>query len=81
MKSLEVLATLCNLSLCGCIGENPLQFLKAMQIESLVSFLCSADTTYRLFGAVTLGNIASDLGLQVTRALQMRPRARRGTCF
>ena len=25
----------------------------------LVNFLCSADSTYRLFGAVTLGNLAS----------------------
>jgi hypothetical protein len=61
---METLATLCNLSLCGCIGDNPLQFLKAVDINALVSFLCSADATYRLFGAVTLGNIASDLTLQ-----------------
>ena len=61
---METLATLCNLSLCGCMGDNPLQFLKAVDVNALVSFLCSADTTYRLFGAVALGNIASDLTLQ-----------------
>ena len=33
-------------------------------MQSLVAFLCSADSTYRLFGAVTIGNIASNLHLQ-----------------
>ena len=61
---MEVLATLCNLSLCGCIGNSPMQFLRSVDIETLISFLCSADTTYRLFAAVTLGNIASDRTLQ-----------------
>lgn len=61
---MEVLASLCNLSLGGCIGENPLTFLEGVKIQNLLSFLCSADSTYRLFGAVTLGNIASDLTLQ-----------------
>jgi Armadillo/beta-catenin-like repeat len=56
---LEVLAALCNLSLSGCVGANPLAFLNAVDAQSLVSFLCSADVTYRLFGAVTLGNIAA----------------------
>ena len=41
-----------------------LQFLRSVDIETLISFLCSADTTYRLFAAVTLGNIASDRSLQ-----------------
>jgi len=61
---MEVLATLCNLSLCGCIGDNPLSFIKSVDISSLASFLCSADVTYRLFGAVALGNIASEKKLQ-----------------
>ncbi|CAM9569019.1 unnamed protein product, partial [Choristocarpus tenellus] len=60
----QVLAALCNLSLSGCIGEDPARFLEAVDVNNLVSFLCSADVTYRLFGAVTLGNIASDVGLQ-----------------
>lgn len=59
-----MLAALCNLSLSGCIGEDPARFLKAVDVGNLVSFLCSADVTYRLFGAVTLGNIASDVDLQ-----------------
>ena len=57
----ETLSCLCNLSLSGCIGDNPLEFIEAVDVHALVSFLCSADTTYRLFGAVTLGNVASDL--------------------
>ena len=61
---METLACLCNLSLCGCIGDNPLSFLDAMTVQNLVSFLCSADSTYRLFGAVAIGNIVSALPLQ-----------------
>ena len=60
----QVLAALCNLSLSGCIAKDPERFLKAVNVTNLVSFLCSADVTYRLFGAVTLGNIASDVNLQ-----------------
>ena len=55
----EVLSTLCNLSLSGCIGQKHLEFIQATNVNQLVKFLCSADTTYRLFGAVTLGNLAS----------------------
>ena len=61
---METLACLCNLSLCGCIGDSPLSFLDAVDMAALVAFLCSADSTYRLFGAVTIGNIASNLHLQ-----------------
>ena len=56
---------LCNVSLAGCIGKNPALFLEKVQIDNLVSFLCSANSTYQLFGAVSIGNIASDPGLQV----------------
>ena len=41
---MEVLATLCNLSLCGCIGNSPMQFLRSVDIETLISFLCSASS-------------------------------------
>ena len=61
---METLACLCNLSLCGCIGENPLSFLDAVDVKNLIAFLCSADSTYRLFGAVTIGNIVSAIPLQ-----------------
>jgi hypothetical protein len=61
---METLACLCNLSLCGCIGDNPLSFLDAVKVQNLVAFLCSADSTYRLFGAVAIGNIVSALPLQ-----------------
>ena len=50
---------LCNLSLSGCISAEHSQFIAAVDVRSLAAFLCSADTTYRLFGAVTLGNLAS----------------------
>ena len=61
---METLACLCNLSLCGCIGDNPLSFLDACSMQNLVAFLCSADSTYRLFGAVAIGNIVSAVNLQ-----------------
>lgn len=60
----EVMATLCNMSLAGCIGEDPGRFLGEMDTTDLVSFLCSSDGTHSLFGAVALGNIASDRTLQ-----------------
>jgi hypothetical protein len=61
---MESLACLCNLSLCGCIGDNPLSFLDSCSMQNLIAYLCSADSTFRLFGAVTLGNIASKIPLQ-----------------
>ena len=61
---METLAALCNLSLSGCIGDSPLSFLDAVDVTNLVAFLCSADATYRLFGAVTIGNIVSNVKLQ-----------------
>ena len=62
----EVLAALCNLSLSGNIGDNPDSFLEEIQMGNLLSFLCSADSVYRLFGAVVIGNIASEGRLQAT---------------
>lgn len=44
---METLSCLCNLSLSGFIGQNPLAFLSAMDVTTLVAFLCSADSTYR----------------------------------
>jgi hypothetical protein len=35
-----------------------------VDVNALISCLCSADATYRLFGAVALGNTAPDLALQ-----------------
>ncbi len=60
----EVLGCLCNLSLSGCFGDNPTAFLQVVNTENLITFLCSADVTCQLFGAVTLGNIASEQALQ-----------------
>jgi len=61
---MEVLSTLCNLSLEGCIGDNALGFLNSINLSNLTSFLCSADSTYRLFGALAIGNITSNKNLQ-----------------
>ena len=64
---MEALACLCNLSLSGCIGDNSLSCLDAVDVQHLVSsciaFLCSADATYRLFGAVALGSVVASVGL------------------
>lgn len=60
----EVLAALCNLSQTGNIGDTPDSFLEKIEMRHLLSFLCSADDVYRLFGAVVIGNIASEIRLQ-----------------
>jgi hypothetical protein len=52
---METLSCLCNLSLSGCVGDNPSSFLNSCQMQTLIAFLCSADSTYRLFGALTIG--------------------------
>ena len=62
----EILAAMCNLSLSGNIGDDPDSFLEEIQIGNLLSFLCKADSVYRLFGAVVIGNIASEERLQAT---------------
>ena len=61
---MEAVATLLNLSLSGCIGENPMRFLQACDAPTLVGFLCSPDKTFRLFGATALGNVATSPLLQ-----------------
>ena len=61
---MEVLSTLCNLSLGGFMGDNANTLLKNVDMQSLLSFLCNSDSTHRLFGAVAIGNIASHLDLQ-----------------
>ena len=55
----EVLSTICNLSLAGCIGENPFHFLNKIDIIDLISYLCSSNKTHSLFGALSIGNIVS----------------------
>jgi hypothetical protein len=60
----EVLSTLCNLSLTGYMGDSSNSFFQKVDMSSLLSFLCNSDSTHRLFGAVAIGNIASNLGLQ-----------------
>ncbi len=59
----EVLSTLCNLSLTGYMGDSSNSFLQKVDMSSLLSFLCDSDSTHRLFGAVAIGNIASNLCL------------------
>ena len=62
---IEVLSTLCNMSLGGCIGDRANTVLEKIDMPSLISFLCNGDSaTHRMFGAMTLGNIASDVNLQ-----------------
>ena len=61
---IEAIAAICNLSLSGNIGSNPHSFLNGIQMNNLISFLCSADSVSRLFGALVIGNIASESELQ-----------------
>lgn len=61
---IEILSTLCNLSLGGCMGDRANAVLQNVDMPSLIAFLCNKDLTHRLFGAVAIGNIASHLNLQ-----------------
>lgn len=60
----EVLTTLCNLSLGGCMADGANTLLQTVDMKSLICFLCNSDSTHRLFGAVAIGNIASHIDLQ-----------------
>lgn len=60
----DTLATLCNLSLGGYISDDPEQFIQKVDVQHLISFLCSSNATSRLFGAISLGNIASSVDMQ-----------------
>ena len=60
---METLSALCNISLGGYIGSNPQGLLEKIQTNNLISFLCSSNSTYRLFGALSIGNIVSDTDL------------------
>ena len=62
--AVETIGALLNLSLSGCIGENPNRFLQACSANTLAEFLCSPDRIYRLFGATVLGNVAAAPRLQ-----------------
>jgi len=62
--AVETIGALLNLSLSGCIGENPNRFLQACSANTLAEFLCSPDRIYRLFGATALGNVAAAPRLQ-----------------
>ena len=61
---MEVLSTLCNLSLGGFMGTKADTLLQKVNMPSLLSFLCDSDSTHRIFGAMAIGNIASHLDLQ-----------------
>ncbi|KAL3789162.1 hypothetical protein HJC23_012251 [Cyclotella cryptica] len=62
---LEVLSTLCNLSLSGCMGNMADAVLETVDMPTLIAFLCNTDSmTHRMFGAVAIGNIASHINLQ-----------------
>lgn len=60
----EVLSTLCNLSLGGCMGTKADTLLKKVDMPTLLSFLCDSDPTHQRFGAMAIGNIAGHLDLQ-----------------
>ena len=62
--TVEVLSTLCNLSLGGYMGARVTTLLQKIDLPNLLSFLCDSDSTHRLFGAMAIGNIASHLDLQ-----------------
>lgn len=58
----KVLLTLCNLSLSGAISDRANTILQKVDIQLLIGFLCNeALTSHRMFGAMTIGNIASNV--------------------
>jgi hypothetical protein len=60
---IEAIATLCNMSLDGLYGSHPQAFLDKIHMNDLLSFLCSSNATCALFGAISIGNVASSIGL------------------
>ena len=63
---IEVLTTLCNLSLGGFLGNKATTLLQNIDIQGVISYLCNSDSSHRLFGAVAIGNILSNLEFQQT---------------
>jgi len=58
----EVLLTLCNLSMSGTMSDRATTILRKVDIQLLIGFLCNeALTSHRVFGAIAIGNIASNL--------------------
>ncbi len=58
----KVLLTLCNLSLSGTMSDRARTILQQVDIQLLIEFLCNeALTSHRTFGAMAIGNIASNL--------------------
>jgi len=55
----EAILCICNLSLSGCIGDNPDLFLSKIGIGELFEYLKSQESAKRLLGIIALGNIAT----------------------
>ena len=62
---LEVLSALCNLSLGGCLGNKAKAVLAAVDMQTMLAFLCnSSDSTHAVFASLAIGNVASNAELQ-----------------
>lgn len=58
----EVLLTLCNLSMSGTMSDRATTILQKVDIQRLIGFLCNETlVSHRVFGAMTIGNIARNL--------------------
>ena len=61
----KVLLTLCNLSMSGIMSDEAHFVLQKVDTHSLIEFLCNDIlATHRTFGAMAIGNIASNLDIQ-----------------
>ena len=60
----DILLTLCNLSISGTMSDQANTILQEVDMQSLIGFLCDETlTSHRIFGATTIGNIASNIDL------------------
>ena len=64
---LEVLSALCNLSLGGCLGDKAKAVLAAVDMQTMISFLCNpSDSTHTVFASLAIGNVASNADLHAS---------------
>jgi hypothetical protein len=61
---IEVISSLCNMSLSGIIGNDTKYFFEYIDMKILVTLLCDTESALCLFAAIMIGNISSDFDLQ-----------------
>lgn len=63
---IEIISSLCNMSLSGIIEDDPKYFLQHIDMNTLLSFLHDGEPAFYLYAAIMIGNLSSDYDLQET---------------